>query len=260
MPNYMEVMKRSSYSFKKHMDEEELEMQRIKEILKALQDDSEYFKDYIESNDIEIDRINDFINQLAKDLGLLEDEVENLDLGVEDLNKKVNAILKYFEYDEEEETLQHHYDKYPLAYNQEYISEVSENISVDVIGGIVYYDLRFFTKKAISTGDYIKLALTPNDYDPVISAPSSFIVRQQVVLDGVLTPKGEPEMLEGIGIFSHSVQLQRGEVILKALDDIPAERYIYFSGSYLMKPSKTGRLDLDKTIPTDAGFVAKENL
>ena len=207
----------------------------------------------------------DFIKS-SKEFGRLFKQVDNhterLKAQEKDINSNKNNIDSLFQYfnKTDEGELQHIYDSFPLLYNKEYVKDVLTHIKVDLLGGIVYYDLRLLMKKDLPIDTPVVVAKCPLDYQPSLSAPTTWIVRNGSFSNGVYTPNLNPLISDGKGVFSHMLNEVNGWVTIRAKDVVSVDQFLYLSGSYFMMSKNVGKTDLNKGLIEDETFVLEGNL
>lgn len=204
------------------------------------------------------EELRDALEELANE----DEEIRNL---ISNLEKKhntdINKILKYFN-QTPDGNLQHKYDDFPMLFNSNYVDGVYKTIKADILSGVVYYDLRMSTKVTIPASTFVTIAECPLAFMPDLSSPSSWVVRNKVITDAYPegTPEREPLLLDGKGVFAHTYDTTYGMVFIKTKDEIPAGKFLYLTGSYLMNPDNIGNLNLSKSIAEHGEFKLEENL
>ena len=173
---------------------------------------------------------------------------------------KIQNILKYYE-ETDDGDLQHIYEEFPLLYNQNYVKAVVPNIMVDVMNGIVYYDLRFLMKSGFPTEESVIIAKTPNDFMPRISSPSNWTVRNNIInKDNEYYPVSNVTLKDGKGVVAFTAEENYGRVIVNAKDAIEENQFLYVSGSYFLKRDNVGNQNLNKTLTEHEGYVKIDKL
>ena len=175
-------------------------------------------------------------------------------------DSKIQNILKYYE-ETDDGDLQHIYEEFPLLYNQNYVKAVVPNIMVDVMNGIVYYDLRFLMKSGFPTEESVIIAKTPNDFMPRISSPSNWTVRNNIInKDNEYYPVSNVTLKDGKGVVAFTAEENYGRVIVNAKNAIEENQFLYISGSYFLKRDNVGNQNLDKTLTEHDGYVKIDKL